>query len=264
MARSARWARIPEQVLADGRITDVDLRVYAALAVSLHGRGYAPVPYSTLAQLSHHAVSTVRRSIARLVERGYVEALGGDPGAANEYALATFEDARMPGIVDPARNSEQTPVHLEEQTPARNGEQTPARNSEQTSGNRPEELLTLSTAASNPPARSCGQTPVHSCEQPSKRRDQDQILEDSSGDTPETPVPLANVQVIRWADICALVPAQWLRSDRHLKQLVQTLEDDAVRDPSHPWHGSMLVRSPETIGGWRILPDPDYLLPSPP
>lgn len=280
MARSARWARIPEQVICDARVSDSDLRVYAALALALHGRGYAPVSHSLVAQLSRRSVRTVQRCLARLVVAGYVLDLGSEPGAAHEYSLVEFPDARMPGVPDPGHSSVVGFGHSSVVPLGQAGDVPPGHSSVVPSPDSLRETTTHDTALSYPLGHSSVRTLGHSSVRPyiekrSKRDlsdhnpgdadpDKDSV-EDSSGDTPETPFPsLAEVQVIHWADICALVPAQWLRSDRHLKQLVQTLEDDAIRDPAHPWHGSMLVRSPETIGGWRILPDPDYLLPSPP
>jgi hypothetical protein len=35
-----------------------------------------------------------------------------------------------------------------------------------------------------------------------------------------------------------------------------------IRDPEHRLFGTRLVQSPETIGGWKIEPDPAYWSPT--
>lgn len=264
-ARSARWARIPEQVIRDGLVSDSDFRVYAALALLLHGRGYAAISHESIAQLAFRSVSTVQRSLRKLAAAGYVVDLGGEPGAAKEWQLSAFEDARLPGVPHPAtlgHSSDRTPGHPDDSPSGHLGDIPSGHSSDRGTENPasvgPTPVTSLTGEVGHLGARTLGHLGDVDLREENKKRS----LDASSGETPEPPIPARPPAVISWAMLSEMLPARWLRGDAGLRSLSETFEREVLRNPGHPWFGSQLLRSPETIGGWQVAPDPDFWSPS--
>lgn len=259
-ARSARWARIPEQVIRDGLVSDSDYRVYSALALLLHGRGYAAVSHESIAQLAARSVSTVQRSLRHLVAAGYVVDLGGEPGTAKEWQLVTFEDARLPGVPDApnlGHSSDRTLGHPDDVPSGHLGDIPLGHSSDRGSENPVSAGDTPVTALTRGVGHLGDRTLGHLGDVHIREEIKDPI-EAFSGETPEPPIPAKPPAVIPWAMLSDLLPAQWLRGDAGLRSLSETFESEVIRDPEHPWYGSRLIRSPETIGGWKVEQDPEY------
>jgi DNA-binding transcriptional MocR family regulator len=136
-ARGWDHVRIHIQLLRDGHINAYDIAVYAGLVAHAElATGAAHPSEATLASYAKVSERTVRRSINKLRERGYI-ALKEEPGKANRYSVLPppGTPATQSGVrPDPGQRVRGPRPHSPD-TPAReSAEQEPSNKSQVTIG----------------------------------------------------------------------------------------------------------------------------------
>ncbi|GIW17452.1 MAG: hypothetical protein KatS3mg064_0609 [Tepidiforma sp.] len=266
--RGERWGRIPAGVLAslrDGRLRHVDVAVLAAVGVLAGGRDSWSGSIADLARTVGVDRHTAAGALDRLAAAGaltvtrtgrYLVTITTREG--NAVAL----DGNEITIDGNAVTLDGNEITIEPEKPTSSKAKKTSRVTKSPS------LVTKSPSDGNEITLP---TPIYR-----ERRDIEDLRGEAlldephgvspfplSGDTPDTPVslddlpPLSQVDTIPWAILReGLVPDGWLRDPTIRRTLNVLLNERVAADPSHPWYGCALVRSPHTLGGWRIIPDP--------
>ena len=106
-AMAEYFARVPLSVLADEKLTDFDLRVYACIALKVGGSSSWAMPQGELARMARGSERGVRNALLRLEEGGHISRAPG-PRGVHRYSL---KKADVPSEKDaPARATHvQTP-----------------------------------------------------------------------------------------------------------------------------------------------------------
>lgn len=279
------FAIIPQEVLAavrDDRISTRDLAVFAAIAAECGGFDSCIASQPQFARAIGFHRNMVHESVKSLIAAGLLFTEPGAGRALRYYPLRTAPR----GVLNSTPTSAKQ--HLDKgYTPQEGGKQHPQQ------GYTGIEGMTALPEVQQMHPQQCyiapPQVPLSTPSSELSIRDQeyeeiehreniiaggngeDDLFEDSSGDTPDTPTLSGALfaafgdrapDAIPWKLIREFVPVSWTRQDKELADRIKLFEDDVIHNPDHPWFGAMLLRSPETIGGWKIVPDLDYWQPS--
>lgn len=262
--RGERWGRIPAGVLAllrEGRLRHVDVAVLAAVGVLAGGRDSWSGSIADLARTVGVDRHTAAGALDRLTATGALTST-----RTGRYLVTiTTREGNAVTLDGNEITLDGNEITLEPETP------TSSKAKKTSTVTKSPSLVTKSPSDGNEITLP---TPIYR-----ERRDIEDLRGEAlldgqpqalsfplSGDTPDTPVslddlddlpPLSQVDTIPWAILRdGLVPDDWLRDPTIRRTLDVLLDQRVAADPSHPWYGCALVRSPHTLGGWRIIPDP--------
>ena len=95
---SKPWGKVPSEVVTDGELGNLAVRLYAALAMNTgrEGGGVKPIGIRLLAEMVKAGKSATADAMRELVERGHVKTVPGAKGARALYLLtAACHSPRM-------------------------------------------------------------------------------------------------------------------------------------------------------------------------
>lgn len=259
------YSLVPRPVrlaLASRRITPAALAVYVAIAEECGGRDSCVLTQPLIGQAVGIGRQAVAAQIRALVAAGLltVEASGraarywpirpGDMSPRHDVTGISTVPYRHPNATLPAsQHDTSVPDGSNEGYMSRQHDMSPDIPARQPIGN---------VASTLPSYREREDQEVAGSDITLESQDEEFFPSGFSGETPEPPIPARPPAVIPWAMLSDILPAQWLRADAGLRSIAQSIELAVIRNPDHPWFGSRLLRSPETIGGWKWEPDPEY------